>query len=115
MRRVSVLAVGSAALLAASAGRAAIRVGGYAQEAAVARSIAAQGITYGGRHQQIERAHCVGLPRYGVQRSGSRNSYHRMKCDLTGADRHVYETQVLIVRSWSNGFSWQIVSGTRRF
>ena len=114
MWRTCVLAVGCAALLPASGGGAATRVGGYAREAAVAKAIASQGITYDGRHKDIDRARCLGLRLYGVQRSGSLDSYNRLKCDLTGADRHVYEAQVLIVRSSSTGFSWRIVSGKRR-
>ena len=86
---------------------------GFAQEAAVARSIASYGITYSGRHTDIARAHCRGLRRYGVHRSGSLDYYHRLTCDLTAADRNVYEAQVLISRSSSTGFSWQILSGTR--
>jgi len=114
MRRVCVLAVGCAALLAASAGGAARRVDGYAQEAAVAKAITSQGITYAGLHKDIDRAHCLGMRLYGVQRSGSL-VYHRLRCDLTDADRHIYEAQVMIVRSSSTGFSWEIVSGKRRF
>ncbi len=90
-----------------------MRVGGYAQEAPVAESIVSYGITYSGHHADIVRAHCRGLRQYGVHRSGSLDSYHRLNCDLTGADRNVYEAQVVIVRSSSIGFSWQIVSGTR--
>ena len=114
MRRACVLAAGCAALLAVPAVAAAIQVSGFAQEAAVAKSIASYGINYSGRHKEIVGAHCRGLRRYGVQRSGSLDSYHRLNCDLTGADRNVYEAQVLIIRSSSTGFSWQIVSGTRR-
>ena len=113
MQRVCVFAVGFAALLAASAGGAATPVGGYAPEPAVARSIALYGITYSGRHTDIARAQCRGLPRYGVHRSGSLDYYHRLTCDLAGADRNLYEAQVLITRSSSTGFSWQILSGTR--
>jgi hypothetical protein len=114
VQRGWVLVVGAAALLTASAGGAATRVAGFAQEAAVAKSIASYGITYAGRHRDIVRAHCHGLRLYGVQRSGSRETYHRLNCDLTGADGNVYKAQVLIARSSSIGFSWQIVSGTRR-
>ena len=114
MLRACVLAVGSAALLTASAAGAATRVGGFAQEAAVAGSIASYGITYSGHHTDIVRAHCRGLRRYGVHRSGSLDYYHRLNCDLTGADRNVYEAQVVVIRSSATGFSWQIVSGTRR-
>jgi allophanate hydrolase subunit 2 len=88
-------------------------VGGFAQEAAVAKSIASYGITYSGHHTDIVRAHCRGLRRYGVHRSGSLDSYHRLNCVLAGADRNVYEAQVVIIRSSSTGFSWQILSGTR--
>ena len=114
MQHLCVLAVGSAALLAVPAVGAATRSGGFAQEAAVAKSIASHGINYSGLHQDIVRAHCRGLGRYGVERSGSLESYHRLNCDLTDADRNVYEAQVLIIRSSSNSFSWQILSGTRR-
>ena len=110
-----VVAAVSAALLAAPAVGTATRVSGFAHEAAVAKSIASHRITYAGRHKQIVRAQCRGLPRYGVQRSGPLDSYHRLTCNLTDADRNVYEAQVLITRSSSNGFfSWQILSGTRR-
>lgn len=114
MQRACVIAVGFFALLTSTAGGAATRDGGFAQEAAVGRSIAAQGIAYAGRHTDIVRAQCRGLRRYGVQRSGSLDSYHRLNCDLTGADGNLYEAHVLIVRSSSTGFSWRIVSGTRR-
>ena len=70
--------------------------------------------TTAGRHKDIVRAHCRGLRRYGVQQSGWRESYHRLNCDLTDADRNVYEAEVLIIRSSSTSFSWQILSGTRR-
>ena len=79
------------------------RVSGFAQEAAVAKSIASYGITYAGRHKQIVRAHCRGLRRYGVQRSGLLDYYHRLTCNLTDADRNIYEAQVLIIRSSSTG------------
>jgi hypothetical protein len=36
-----------------------------------------------------------------------------LTCNLTGADRSVYEADVLIIRSSSTGFSWQILSGKR--
>jgi hypothetical protein len=113
MHRARVLAVGCAVLLATSAGRAAARVGGYAQEAAVAKAITSQGITYAGVHRSIDRAHCLGRRLSSVHDSGSL-AYHRLTCELTDADRHVYDTEVLIVSSWSTGFSWQIVSGKRR-
>ena len=87
---------------------------GFAQEAAVARSIASFDITYGGHHEDIVRAHCRGLRRYGVHRYGSLDFYHRLNCDLTGADGNVYAAQVVITRSSSASFSWQIVTGTRR-
>jgi hypothetical protein len=54
------------------------------------------------------------LTRYGTRRSGTLNTYHRLNCDLTGGDRHLYQAQVLIVVSSSTGFSWRIVSGKRR-
>ena len=110
-----VLAAVSAALLTAPAVRTAIRVSGFAQEAAVAKSIASHGITYASRHKHIVRASCRGLRRYGVKGSGPLDHYHRLTCNLTDADRNVYAVQVLIVRSSSTGFfSWQILSGTRR-
>ena len=113
---IEFLAVVSAALLTASAVGTATRVRGVAQEAAVAKSIASHGITYAGRHEHIARAHCRGLPRYGVKRSGSLDYYHRLTCNLTDADRNIYEANVQITRSSSTGFfSWQILSGTRRF
>ncbi len=114
MQRACVLAVGSAALLITPAVGTATRVSGFAHEAAVAKSVASHGITYAGRHKHIVRAHCRGLRRYGVQRSGSLDSYHRLTCNLTDADHNVYEAQVVIIRSSSTGFSWQILSGTRR-
>lgn len=114
MRRACVLAAGCAALLTVPAVGAATQISGFAQEATVAKSIASHGINYSGRHKDIVGVHCRGLSRYGVQRSGSLDFYHRLTCDLTGADRNIYEAQVLITRSSSTGFSWQIVSGTRR-
>ena len=107
------MAVVSAALLTSSAGGAATLGSGFAQEAAVAKSIASHGITYAGRHKQIVRAHCRGLPRYGVKQSGSLDYYHRLTCNLTDADRNIYQAQVLITQSSStDSFSW-ILSGTR--
>jgi hypothetical protein len=100
-------------LLAASAGGAAARGGGYAQEAAVARAITSQGISYAGVHRSIGRAHCLGRRLSSVHDSGSL-AYHRLACELTDVDRHVYDTEVLIVSSSSTGFSWQIASGKRR-
>ncbi|MGZ4314261.1 MAG: hypothetical protein ACXVRS_00360 [Gaiellaceae bacterium] len=114
MQRACVLAVGSAALLTTPAVGSAAQVSGFAHEAALAKSIASHGITYAGRHKHIVHAHCRGLRRYGVQRSGSLDSYHRLTCNLTDADRNVYAAQVLITRSSPTGFSWQILSGTRR-
>jgi hypothetical protein len=115
MRSACALAALAAALLAASTGAAATApAGGYAQEAALARAITSEGITYAGLHKAIDRARCLGLRLYGVQRSGPLDAFHRMRCDLTDADRHVYEAQVLIVRASSSGFSWEIVWGRRR-
>ena len=92
----------------------ATRSSGYAVEAAVAQSIASYGITYASIHLQIARGTCHGLTRFGVRRSGTRVMFHRLYCNLTARDGHVYDAQVLIVRSSSKGFSWRILSGKRR-
>jgi hypothetical protein len=92
----------------------AFRSTGYASEAAVARSIAHHGISYAGTHKHITAGHCHGLMRYGTRRSGVLKTYHRLSCDLTGSDGHVYQAQVLILGSSSTAFSWRIVSGKRR-
>jgi hypothetical protein len=87
---------------------------GYASEAAVAHSIARHGISYAGVHKNITTGRCHGLARYGTRRNGALNTYHRLNCDLTGSDSHVYQAQVLIVGSSSTGFNWRILSGKRR-
>jgi hypothetical protein len=87
---------------------------GYASEPAVAHSIAQHGISYAGAHKNIVAGHCHGLTRYGTRRSGVLKTYHRLNCDLTDSDSHVYQAQVLILGSSSTGFDWRIVSGKRR-
>ena len=100
--------------LGAGSALGAFRSIGYASEAAVAHSIAQHGISYAGIHKNITTGRCHGLVRYGTRRNGALNTYHRLSCDLTGSDRHVYQAQVLIVGSSSTGFNWRILSGKRR-
>ena len=100
--------------LGAGSASGAVRSSGYASEAAVAHSIAQHGISYAGIHKNITTGRCHGLMRYGTRRNGALSTYHRLSCDLTGSDRHVYEAQVLIVGSSPTGFNWRILSGKRR-
>jgi hypothetical protein len=72
---------------------------GWIDAMALDNTLEVSGIVASGRRVAVDNALCGGLRRYGHRAIGAFDQYHRFKCDLDGADRHLYEADVTFTRS----------------
>ena len=117
MRVILVLAVASLALLGGSSGHAS-RASGYAplyvQVFTINYAIWQIGLTYRGRHVDVENASCLGLARYGIWRGASpnENAYWRFRCEARSSNGAFYSVAVSTTRgpSAAGCLNWHEVS-----
>jgi hypothetical protein len=86
---------------------------GYTDALSLQGGIESRGVTYKGTHKPITSATCVGEPRYGSRMGGYPLEYHRFNCVLLDASYNMYNAEVVITKSNSQYFWWQVVSISR--
>ena len=102
--------------IASAATPAGARLGsGWADMPTLANALAANGVAYHGRKLAIDGGFCLGLRRYGVRTVEHEEEFHRFKCNLNGADEHLYIASVVITKNTVSRFWWRVLRIRREF